>query len=67
MHLVHSVDEALFTFGSIDVYDLGIVTDISDRKFGIACPLGGEAAFQYVKRSLSWPWKVRWMPPSPMR
>ena len=50
MHLVHSVDEALFTFGSIDVYDLGIVTDISDRKFGIACPLGGEAAFQYVKK-----------------
>ena len=49
-HLVHSVDEALFTFGSIDVYDLGIVTDISDRKFGIACPLGGEAAFQYVKK-----------------
>ena len=50
VHLVHSVDEALFTFGSIDVYDLGIVTDISDRKFGIACPLGGEAAFQYVKK-----------------
>lgn len=50
VHLVHSVDEALFTFGSIDVYDLGIVTDISDRKFGIACTLGGEAAFQYVKK-----------------
>lgn len=50
VHPVHSVEEALFTFGSIDVYDLGVVTDVSSRKFGSACPLGGEAAFQYVKK-----------------
>lgn len=53
---VHSVAEAAFEYGVIDVYDLGIVKaeDIpgdpeNPKPFGLgATALGGEAAFQYV-------------------
>lgn len=57
---VSSVDEARFCPGTIDVLDLGLVPqksipDSSDesppRPFGVgACALGGEAAFQYVRK-----------------
>ncbi len=60
LHPVSSVAEAQFTYGVIDVLDLGLVPpeaipDTSDlpepKPFGVgACRLGGEAAFSYVKK-----------------
>lgn len=58
IHPVHAVGEARFEPGVIDVYDLGVVKssdipgDPNDPKpFGLgATALGGEAAFQYVKK-----------------
>ena len=58
IHPVQSVQEARFLFGEIDVLSLGIVKaeDIpckadEPKPFGLgATALGGEAAFQYVKR-----------------
>jgi len=60
LNVVSSVKEAKFTYGTIDLLDLGLVPadKIPDtsalaepKPFGVgACALGGEAAFQYVKR-----------------
>ena len=57
---VHSVDVAKFEYGTIDVYSLGIIkkedipdtSDLDDpQPFHLwATELGGEAAFQYVKK-----------------
>lgn len=59
LHRIESVEDALFTPGTIDVLDLGLVPEsaIPDslneeapKPFGVgASTLGGEAAFQYVK------------------
>ncbi len=58
IHPIHAVGEALFQPGTIDVYDMGLVSpaDIpgdpaNPKPFKLgATALGGEAAFQYVKR-----------------
>lgn len=58
IHPIHAVSEAGFQPGTIDVYDMGIVkpSDIpgsadDPKPFGLgATALGGEAAFQYVKK-----------------
>ena len=60
MHVVSSVAEAKFRYGSIDVLDLGLVPadripdsseDPEPKPFGVgACSVGGEASFQYVKK-----------------
>ena len=57
---VQEVKDAKFTYGTIDVLDMGLVPadkipDTADqdepKPFGIgACALGGEASFQYVKK-----------------
>ena len=57
---ISDVKDAKYEYGTIDVLDLGLVPadkipDTSDldepKPFGIgACALGGEAAFQYVKK-----------------
>ena len=57
---VQSVKDAKFTYGTIDVLDMGLVPkdqipDTSDaeepKPFGVgASALGGEASFQYVKK-----------------
>ena len=70
---IHSVSEASYEYGVIDVYDLGIVKaeDIpgdpeNPKPFGLgATALGGEAAFQYVKKVIELLWPARWTPPSP--
>lgn len=60
LNVVASPAESKYEFGTIDMLDLGIVPadkipDTSDeaapKPFGVgACALGGEAAFQYVKK-----------------
>jgi 4-hydroxythreonine-4-phosphate dehydrogenase len=58
VRVIHAASEAKFEYGIIDVYDLGLVKfsdipgDSADPKpFGLgATALGGEAAFQYVKK-----------------
>ncbi len=60
LNIVSSVKEAKFTYGTIDLLDLDLVPadlipDTSDeatpRPFGVGVSaVGGEAAFQYVKR-----------------
>ena len=59
INTVHDVKDAKFEFGTIDVYDLGLIkpedipdtSDLDDPKpFHLwATPLGGDAAFNYVK------------------
>ena len=60
LHLITSPEQGLFQFGTIDLMDLGLVPrdamkPLKDgeapQPFGIgACAVGGEAAFQYVKK-----------------
>lgn len=49
IHGVRDVDEALFRYGTIDVYDMGVV-DIKELKRGQVSVMAGNAAFQYVKK-----------------
>ena len=59
LHPIVSISEASFTYGTVDVLDLGLVPaeSIPDSTDGVPQPfhigasaLGGEASFQYVKR-----------------
>ena len=49
IHAVKNVADALFEFGTIDVYDMGLV-DIHEHVYGKVSKMCGEAAFQYVKK-----------------
>lgn len=49
INAVKNVQDAKFEFGTIDVYDMGIV-DIEKRVYGKVSAMCGEAAFQYVKK-----------------
>ncbi|MGT2847090.1 4-hydroxythreonine-4-phosphate dehydrogenase PdxA [Streptococcus massiliensis] len=49
VNVVTSPKEGLYQHGTIDLIDLGIV-DISAFKFGQVSEVGGDAAFQYVKK-----------------
>ena len=51
IHAVRAVSEALFTPGTIDVFDMGLV-DIGRLKLGEVSVMAGEAAFQYVKKAI---------------
>lgn len=46
---VHSVGEALFTAGTIDVYDMGLV-NMDHLERGKVSVMAGEAAFRYVEK-----------------
>lgn len=58
IHEIKDIAEASFTPGIIDVYSLGAVKpenlppmDSTPKPFGVgACKIGGEAAFEYVKK-----------------
>ena len=60
LNRVDGVEDAKFTYGTIDVLDLSMVpadripdtsAEPEPRPFGVgACALGGEASFQYVKK-----------------
>ena len=47
IHPVHEVKDAIFEYGTIDVYDMGLV-DMEKHVFGKVSKMCGEAAFQYV-------------------
>ena len=49
INAVKSVSDSQFSFGTIDVYDMGLV-DIEKRVYGKISEMCGEAAFQYVKK-----------------
>ncbi len=49
INAIKNVSEALFTFGTIDVYDMELV-DIEKRVYGQISEMCGEAGFQYVKK-----------------
>lgn len=49
IHAVQSVAEALFQYGTIDVYDMKLV-EIKSLKRGEISVMAGNAAFQYVKK-----------------
>ena len=49
IHKVKDVSEALFEYGTIDVYDMGMV-DIEELRRGEVSAMAGNAAFQYVKK-----------------
>ena len=51
IHPVTSVEEALFTPGTIDVYDMKMV-DADTLKIGQVSVEAGNAAFQYVKKAI---------------
>lgn len=51
IHPVHSVREAVFEYGTIDVYDMKL-TDMEKLERGKVSAMAGEAAFQYVKKTI---------------
>lgn len=51
IHPVSSIEECLFTPGTIDVYDMKIV-DMDKLERGKVSVMAGDAAFQYVKKDI---------------
>lgn len=51
IHPVHSLEEALFQAGTIDVYDMGLV-DLRRLERGKVSSMAGEAAFRYVEKAI---------------
>lgn len=49
VNTVKEVKDALFQYGTIDVYDMNMV-DVDKRIYGKVSAMCGEAAFQYVKK-----------------
>ena len=49
IHPVYNLKDALYQFGTIDVYDMKLI-DIDKREYGKVSAMCGEAAFQYVKK-----------------
>ena len=49
---VHAVSEAKFEAGTIDVYQLDLIEDVSKFKVGEVSVEGGNAAFQSVKKTI---------------
>ena len=49
---VSSAADARFTYGTVDVFEVGAVKDASALAIGTVNALGGEAAFSYVKTAI---------------
>lgn len=47
LNVIHSVKEAKFEFGTMDIFDMGLV-DVDQLKFGEVSAMAGNAAYQYV-------------------
>ena len=50
IHPVSNVKDALFTYGTIDVYHLDLITNVDEFKIGVVSEEGGNAAFESVKK-----------------
>lgn len=51
IHAIKSVKQATFTYGTIDVLDMGLIK-AEELKLGEVSKEAGEAAFQYVKKTI---------------
>lgn len=49
IHAIKDVKDGLYEYGTIDVYDMEMV-DMDRLVLGVVSKIGGEAAFQYVKK-----------------
>ena len=52
IHAVSSPEEAVYEFGTMDVYDMYLISDPQDVKIGTINAEAGEAAFQYVVKAI---------------
>ena len=52
IHSIHSVEEARFTYGCVDVYDLGLMKEGS-WTYGVVSPECGHAAFEAVRENIA--------------
>ena len=50
IHPVSNVKDALFTYGTIDVYHLDLIANVDEFKIGEVSEEGGNAAFESVKK-----------------
>lgn len=50
VHPVSSVSEALFEYGTIDVYHLDLIPDVKQFRLGVVSAEGGNAAFESVRK-----------------
>ena len=50
IHPVSNVQDALFTYGTIDVYHLDLIANVDEFKIGEVSEEGGNAAFESVKK-----------------
>ena len=51
IHSIEGVDEAIFSNGIIDCIDLDLLPE--DLQFGQVSPIAGDAAFQYIEKSVN--------------
>ena len=49
---IESIEDAVFTYGIVDVYDMKLIPDIDTLEIGKVSALAGEAAFQYVVKAI---------------
>ena len=49
---VKMVEDAVFSYGIIDVFDVGVVKKASNLKLGTVNELGGKAGFEYVRAAI---------------
>lgn len=52
VNAVSKIEDAVFEYGTIDVYDTKTVADASILKVGTVNAIAGEASFQYVKTAI---------------
>lgn len=52
IHPVTSVSEALFEVGTMDVYDMGLISDAETVGIGTINAVAGDAAFKYVVKAI---------------
>lgn len=50
LNVIDSPKDGKFEYGTIDLIDLGIVPDMANFELGEVSAMGGDAAFQYVKK-----------------
>lgn len=57
--------QAHFTYGEVDCIDLGLIP--ADLPYGKLSPVAGDAAYQYIARTVNSPRRANWMRSAPRR